>query len=238
MLRNFLNLAVLVCIAVPNSGHSASVAGVWEATEKLTKYAEHHVLELDESGLYEYVILSDDPKNLLRSDSGSFSQIDDGIILFSTHEVQLADTLYYSADGSTLLNRAFSIEFAPGQEFDGDIHGTWEFSDLDGQPTGATFTVFQDGTFEADISTGHETGWFVIAGSAMVHFPTEASNPKLLGVPGLWTNLHVSSDVLSYTIPITGHIITARRVLTTSVASSTWGDVKFSVVGDVLHNGR
>jgi len=238
MLRNFLNLAVLVCIAVPNSGHSASVAGVWEATEKLTKYAEHHVLELDERGSYEYTILSNDPENPLRSDLGSFSQIDDGIILFSMDGVQLADTLYYSADGSTLLNRTFSIEFAPGRKFDGDIHGTWEFYDLDGQPTGATFTAFQDGTFETDVSTGHETGWFVIAGSAKVHFPTEASNPELLGVPGLWTNLNVSSDVLSYTISNTGIIITARRVLTTSVASVTWGDVKFSVVGDVLHNGR
>ena len=238
MPRYILNLAVLVCIVTPNSGHSAIVAGVWEATEKLTKYAEHHVLELGESGLYEYVILSDDPENPLRSDSGSFSQIDDGIILFSTDGVQLADTLYYSADGSTLLNRAFSIEFAPGREFDGDIHGTWEFYDLDGQPTGEIITLFQDGTFEADISTGYETGWFVIAGSAKVHFPTEASNPKLLGIPGLWTNLNVSSDVLSYTISNTGIIITARRVLTTSVASGSWGDVKFSVVEDLLHNGR
>ena len=121
MPRNILNLAVLVCIAVPNSGHSVSVAGVWEATEKLTEYAEHHVLELDESGLYEYVILSDDPQNPLRSDSGSFSQIDDGIILFSTDGVQLADTLYYSADGSTLLNRTFSIELAP----DGSLTATY-----------------------------------------------------------------------------------------------------------------
>ena len=47
MPRNILNLAVLVYIAVPNSGHSASVAGVWEATEKPNEYAEHHVLELD-----------------------------------------------------------------------------------------------------------------------------------------------------------------------------------------------
>ena len=238
MPRNILNLAVLVCIVVPNSGHSASVAGVWEATEKPNEYTEHHVLELDESGLYEYVILSDDPQNPLRSDSGSFNQINDGIILFSTDGIQLADTLYYSADGSTLLNRTFSVEFAPGREFDGNIHGTWEFYDLDGQPTGEIITLFQDGIFEADISTGHETGWFVIAGSAKVHFPTETSNPKLLGIPGLWTNLNVSSDVLSFTVSNTGIIITARRVLTTSVASSTWGDVKFSVVGEVLHNGR
>ena len=145
MPRNILNLAVLVCIAVPNSGHSASVAGVWEATEKPNEYAEHHVLGLDESGLYEYVILSDDPQNPLRSDSGSFSQIDDEIILFSTDGVQLADTLYYSADGSTLLNRTFSIEFAPGRKFDGDIHDTWEFYDLDGQPTGGTITLFRTG---------------------------------------------------------------------------------------------
>ena len=238
MPRNILNLAVLVCIVGPNPGYSTSVAGVWEATEKRNEHVDHHVLQIDESGLYEYVILSDDPENPLRSDLGSFGQIDDGIVLSSTEGFQLADTLYYSADRSTLLNRTFSIEFAPGREFDGDIHGTWEFYDLDGQPTGEIITLFQDGTFEADISTGYETGWFVIAGSAKVHFPTEASNPKLLGVPGLWTNLNVSSDVLSYTISNTGIIITARRVLTTSVASVTWGDVKFSVVGDVLHNGR
>ena len=79
---------------------------------------DHHVLQLDESGLYEYVILLDDPQNPLRSDSGSFSQIDDGIILFSTHGSQFADTLYYSAGGSTLLNRTFSVEFAPGQELE------------------------------------------------------------------------------------------------------------------------
>ena len=238
MPRYILNLVVLVCIAVPNSGHSASVAGLWEATEKRNEHVDHHVLQLDEKGAYEYVILSDDPENPLRSDLGSFGQIDDGIILFSTEGFQLANTLYLSEDGLTLLNRTFSIELAPGRKFDGDIHGTWELSDLDGQPTGEMITLFQDGTFEADISTGYETGWFVIAGSAMVHFPTEASNPKLLGVPGLWTNVNVSSDVLSFTISNTGIIITARRVITTSVASVTWGDVKFSVVGDVLHNGR
>ena len=72
MPRYILNLAVLVCIAVPNSGHSASVAGVWEATEKRNEHVDHHVLQLDERGAYEYVILSDDPQNPLRSDSGSF----------------------------------------------------------------------------------------------------------------------------------------------------------------------
>ena len=141
MPRNLLNLTVLVCIAVPNSGHSASVDGVWEATEKRNEHMDHHVLQLDERGVYEYVILSNDPENPLRSDLGSFSQIDDRIVLFSTEGFQLADTLYLSEDGSTLLNRTFSIEFAPGREFDGDIHGTWEFYDLDGQPTGEIITT-------------------------------------------------------------------------------------------------
>lgn len=59
--------------------------------------------------------------------------------------------------------------------------------------------------------------------------------PKLLGVPRLWTNLNVSSDVLSYTISNTGIIITARRVFTTSVASVTWGDWPFEQSAPQVH---
>ena len=239
MFRYTLIFASLSCIAVANVGtaQSNNVAGVWEATVRPNEYVDHHVLRFDD-GSYEYTILSNDPDSPLRSDSGSFSQIDGTITFSSSEGVQLADTLSLSADGASLLNRTHSIEFRPGREFEGNIYGTWAFLDSDGQPTGSTFAAFQDGTFETDVSTGHEAGWFVIAGSAMVHFPTEASNERLLGVPGLWTNLNVSSDILSYTISNIGVGIIARRVIASLIANATWADVKFSVVGIRAHNGR
>lgn len=239
MFRYTLCLFFLVWIAVANDSAAQSVAvfGVWEATIERSGHIDHHVLRLEETGSYEYTILSNDPDIPLRSDSGSYELIDDKIALSSEQGVQLlADSLRVSADRASLVHGTLFIEFGPGREFNGKIYGTWAFLGSDGQWTGSTFTAFQDGTFEADVSTGHEKGWFVIAGSAMVHFPTEASNSRLLGIPGLWTHLKVSSNVLSYTIPNIGIVVTATRVRPTSIASASWADVKSSVFG--VHNGR
>ena len=238
MSRYTLSLFFLVCIAVANdsAAQSAAVFGVWEATIERSGHIDHHVLRLEETGSYEYTILSNDPDNPLRSDSGSYELIDDKIALSSEQGVQLADSLRVSADRASLVHGTLFIEFGPGREFNGNIYGTWALLGSDGQRTGSTFTAFQDGTFETDVSTGHEKGWFVIAGSAIVHFPTEASNSRLLGIPGLWTNLNVSSNVLSYTISNTGIVVTGTRVRPTSVAFASWADVKSSVFG--VRNGR
>ena len=239
MSRFTLILASLQCVVVVNTtAQSNSTIGLWEATVKPDEHVDHHVLYLSEDGSYEYTILSNNPDDPLRSDAGTFHQIDGMIALTSSDGMQIADTLSVNSDDTSLLNRGLSVSLQRGREFDGNIHGTWEFLGSDGQPTGYTFTAFQDGTFEADVSTGTEKGWFVIAGSAMVHFPTEASNPRLLGVPGLWTNVTVESDVLSYTIANTKIVITGRRVITTSIQSTTWARVKSSIMELPAHNDR
>jgi len=61
----------------------------------------------------------------------------------------------------------------------------------------------------------------------MVHWPIEASNSKLLGVPGVWTNLHVEGDRMSYEI-INGLKISGIRMEPTLVGIVSWGAVKKS----------
>ena len=233
-----LCLSVLSCVLASNSAQGENLSGVWEAAESrewqegrfhFSNYF-HHVLKFGENGSYDYTILSEDPDNPLRTDSGLFRQIENQVVIN-------ADTLNWSEDGSILASQDLSLEFRQGRLFDGNIVGVWDILGLDGRPTGSTFSAFQDGTFEADIDTGWEKGWYVIAGSAMVHFPTETENPDLLGIPGLWTNVEIESNVLSYTIADSDLRISAMRILSSSVAFVSWANVKTSVAG-YLHKNR
>ena len=227
-----LNVLFIVGLLHCQSGNivyaqTSDILGTWEATFQAEDYVNHHVLRFMDNNSYEYVILSDNPAKPFETLIGTFSETTDAIILTPSDSSISVDTLKIAGE-ALLIDRSPShvIEFVRGREFSGDIHGTWELIGPDGTPTGGSFTVLPGGRFETDVSTGHEKGWYAIAGTAMVHFPTETSNPELLGIPGLWTQLDISDGILSYLLPGPGILISGRKIVTSLIQVITWSRVK------------
>ncbi len=95
----------------------------------------------------------------------------------------------------------------------------------DGQQAGE-ISLKLDSTYEADLAGGHQKGPFIIAGSALMLYATEADVSDPIGATGLWTNLEVSGEELAYYLAGIGVTVTGRRERPTSLRSLTWGEVK------------
>ncbi|MCE2450254.1 MAG: hypothetical protein J4F35_18345 [Candidatus Latescibacteria bacterium] len=75
---------------------------------------------------------------------------------------------------------------------------------------------------------GH-SGLWSRAGSGVVHWPTEADDAGVLGLPAVWTHVRISGDQLFYDIACSFTVEAVR--LATSVAEASWGAIKSRLAG-------
>jgi len=217
--------------------HAPVLVGAWETCQAPssgdTEYVRHLFLEFSENGEYRRVVLADDPARPFSEETGTYEASETAITLRFLGEVggviaaqsavvpfrvsAAADTLYWGTDPSTALQR--------GRELSAAVYGVWGIiNPFDGQVAGR-ISLRPDGTYEADLGGGREKGWFVVAGSGMVHWATQADNPDLVGVPAVWTRVRVDGDQLSYDIACS-FTITAVRLASTAVRAASWAEIK------------
>jgi hypothetical protein len=209
-----------------------SLVGTWEAYQFDGKegFAYRWVLRLYDDGSFERFALSSDPEQPFARDAGLYALTDSQLELILTTDFILGgtrysfssnlDTLSWMDESSILLLRGYEVDPAA-------MIGTWHFYGPDGNPTGGQITLGEDGIYHSDLSGSLETGPYFVVGSGMVHWPVETNEPKLLGVPGVWTDIRVEGDRMSYVI-MEGYRVSALREGPTVVAPISWGALKHS----------
>ena len=222
-----LNIVVLFALASVAGAQQDSVVGIWESYQGVSDGEDlfhHRVLDISTDGTYELSDLSANPERPFHTEFGAFERND------SRFELKPDDgspgLSLTVADGELIWEAPVPVRFTRGRTVDQDLMlGTWILLGRDDLPTGSEITLKPDGTYHAFIDgSGEEWGPFVIKGSGMVHWPTRATN-DLVGVPGVWTDIDVSTDRLVYEI-VDGISITATRSPVTLIRVTTWGEIK------------
>lgn len=193
----------------------------------LQGHARHWVLRLDADGTFRRTELSDDPLWPIREETGTFSVEGRGVHLAPASSLAIGSGEYeLSLTGDTLVWRQpTAVSMLPGRQVDpGSVLGTWRLYAGE-TPTGGRMRLSADGTYHTDLEGHTERGPYRLVGSGMVHWPTEAPDPDLLGGSGVWTEIRVAGDTLYYTIQ-PGAIIRGERQRETVAAASSWGSIK------------
>jgi hypothetical protein len=217
-----------VVLAACTAVGAASPTGIWEANGLHSQgHARHWVLRLDADGTFRRTELSDDPLWPVREEAGTFSVEGRRVRLAPASSLRIGSGEYeLSMGGDTLVWRQpTAISMLPGRQVDPEsMLGTWRLF-LGEVRTGAWIRLSADGTYDVDLVGSTEHGPYRLVGSGMVHWPTEASDPDMLGVPGVWTGVRVEGDTLYYTIP-SGAVIRGERQRETVVTETSWASIK------------
>lgn len=229
-MKTVLLLLLTLLMPIATLAQGATVIGLWEAYQfdGPLGFSHHLVLRLRDDGTYERFDLSCNPVRPFAQDQGTYAMVDSSIGLVPSGDLILESAIYsYSADEDFLSWEVVPpIIFNKGEEIDPQLMiGTWQLQGPDGNPTGGEISLFPDGTYFSDLDGPTERGPYHIIGSGMVHWPVEASKSKLLGVPGVWTNIHVEGDRMSYEI-IDGLRISGIRMEPTLIERVSWGAAK------------
>jgi hypothetical protein len=226
-----LLLAAWSCAAAP-AQESTVLSGAWEAC-RTGDFVEHFFVELGEDGRFSRVVLRDDPQLPVAADQGAYEVEGGVLILRYAAEVggvlaaqaervlvrlsATGDTLYWGEGPEVALHRAGHL----GEE----LYGQWGILNFaDGQIAGQ-ISLRRDGTYDLDLGGAQQSGLFAMAGSGVVHWPTTADRPEVVGVPAVWTRVRVEGDRLFYDIACT-FTIEAVRLAPTAARPMSWGALK------------
>ena len=226
-------LGSLIFYVVVNSATAQieSIVGTWEADSvSEAGFFRYDFLRLLEGGSYEHIILSDDPANIIIEERGSYTFSNNRLILSPSNGESTPITLDFSQEKSSLNgDQPTLLQFTRGREVDAnEVYGNWQlFSD--GQ-LGGEINLKSDGTYEfsSPFDELNQKGPFIIVGSTLLLYATVADNPELLGKPGIWFDLEVAGDELSYYLGNTTKI-TGQRHTPTLIRSVTWGALKSTI---------
>ena len=228
----------LLTLLLPTSISIAQIApiGVWEVcldpSTAPVDHIQHTFLQFDADGQYERILLSDDPAQPVVEERGTYEISQETITL--TFPGRLGDAVVLrkepvpyalSTVGDTLYWGEPAIPYQRAASPTDALYGTWGITNpFDGQIVGQ-IRLQPDGIYELELGGSKEKGPFVTAGSGLVRWPTQADQAEVVGIPAVWTNVHVEGDRLSYDIACS-FTVTAVRLALTSVATASWAEIK------------
>ncbi len=229
-------LSAALLLANDSAGAQANLVGSWESCQsEFGSFVEHFYIEFNSNGRFRRVAFRDDSERPVTENQGQYEAADGVVTLRYTANVsgvlaeqsetvpfQLEDdTLYWGAEPAIALARA--------EELGDELLGRWGIVNFaDG--TLAGHVVFRaDGTYELELGGVGHSGVWSRAGSGVVHWPTEADEAGVVGLPAVWTNVRVAGDQLFYDIACSFTVEAVR--LATAVAEVSWGAIKHGLAG-------